>query len=230
MISIPTTLTVVISGFFLLKILLKSGIFPHFSTLFIQTFRFTLMILTKSSAQFTSTFEIRWKTNSVWPKLFWQQQKTDNNQDKTFVPNSAVRKKIIIQKMALNPNYESIGKAFTQQYYQLFDDPTQRHQLVNLYNVSKINLNNLKNDFCILLRVFSTNLGIFRPEQRILCNSAFVVNIIVAQFGSWQNGKKRQKVFPIYGTFLLERDSWDVFWNSYVIWMFYLLTELSSRR
>nr|ACO15228.1 Probable nuclear transport factor 2 [Caligus clemensi] len=36
--------------------------------------------------------------------------------------------------MNLNPNYESIGKAFTQQYYALFDDPAQRHQLVNLYN------------------------------------------------------------------------------------------------
>jgi hypothetical protein len=37
--------------------------------------------------------------------------------------------------MALNPQYESIGKAFTQQFYALFDDPTQRHQLANLYNV-----------------------------------------------------------------------------------------------
>lgn len=37
--------------------------------------------------------------------------------------------------MALNPQYDSIGKAFTQQYYAMFDDPTQRHQLVNLYNV-----------------------------------------------------------------------------------------------
>ena len=37
--------------------------------------------------------------------------------------------------MTLNPNYDQIGKAFTQQYYQLFDDPAQRPQLVNLYNV-----------------------------------------------------------------------------------------------
>jgi hypothetical protein len=36
--------------------------------------------------------------------------------------------------MALNPQYEPIGKAFTQQYYALFDDPTQRHQLSNFYN------------------------------------------------------------------------------------------------
>lgn len=36
--------------------------------------------------------------------------------------------------MALNPNYESIGKAFTEQYYGLFDDPARRPQLVNLYN------------------------------------------------------------------------------------------------
>ena len=37
--------------------------------------------------------------------------------------------------MALNPQYEPIGKAFTQQYYAWFDDPTQRHQLAGLYNV-----------------------------------------------------------------------------------------------
>jgi len=36
--------------------------------------------------------------------------------------------------MALNPNYEQIGKAFTDQYYRLFDDPAQRPQLVSLYN------------------------------------------------------------------------------------------------
>jgi hypothetical protein len=40
--------------------------------------------------------------------------------------------------MALNPQYDSIGKAFTQQYYAMFDDPTQRHQLVNLYNVRSL--------------------------------------------------------------------------------------------
>ena len=38
--------------------------------------------------------------------------------------------------MALNPQYEAIGKAFTQQYYALFDDPAQRQQLTALYNVS----------------------------------------------------------------------------------------------
>lgn len=38
--------------------------------------------------------------------------------------------------MALNPNYDAIGKAFIQQYYAFFDDPQQRPQLANLYNVS----------------------------------------------------------------------------------------------
>ena len=38
--------------------------------------------------------------------------------------------------MALNPQYDAIGKAFVQQYYMLFDDPAQRHQLTALYNVS----------------------------------------------------------------------------------------------
>ncbi|CAH1957856.1 unnamed protein product [Acanthoscelides obtectus] len=37
--------------------------------------------------------------------------------------------------MALNPQYEAIGKGFVQQYYALFDDPTQRQNLVNMYNV-----------------------------------------------------------------------------------------------
>ena len=43
--------------------------------------------------------------------------------------------------MALNPQYDAIGKAFVQQYYTLFDDANQRHQLVNLYNVSVMVLN-----------------------------------------------------------------------------------------
>ncbi|XP_019872020.1 probable nuclear transport factor 2 isoform X1 [Aethina tumida] len=37
--------------------------------------------------------------------------------------------------MALNPQYEAIGKGFVQQYYALFDDPTQRANLVNMYNI-----------------------------------------------------------------------------------------------
>lgn len=39
--------------------------------------------------------------------------------------------------MALNPQYETIGKAFTQQYYAMFDDPAQRPNLVNLYNAEQ---------------------------------------------------------------------------------------------
>lgn len=30
-----------------------------------------------------------------------------------------------------------LGKNFVAQYYQLFDDPAQRNNLVNMYNVSK---------------------------------------------------------------------------------------------
>ena len=29
--------------------------------------------------------------------------------------------------MALNPNYEAIGKAFTEQYYNMFDNPATRY-------------------------------------------------------------------------------------------------------
>lgn len=36
----------------------------------------------------------------------------------------------------LNPAYEAIGKGFVQQYYALFDDPAQRPNLINMYNVS----------------------------------------------------------------------------------------------
>ena len=39
--------------------------------------------------------------------------------------------------MALNPQYDAIGKAFTQQYYALFDDAAQRPQLINLYNAEQ---------------------------------------------------------------------------------------------
>ena len=51
--------------------------------------------------------------------------------------------------MALNPQYDAIGKAFVQQYYTLFDDANQRHQLVNLYNVSLMafNFKSMKFDF-----------------------------------------------------------------------------------
>lgn len=38
--------------------------------------------------------------------------------------------------MALNPQYEEIGKGFVQQYYAMFDDPALRANLVNLYSVS----------------------------------------------------------------------------------------------
>lgn len=38
--------------------------------------------------------------------------------------------------MALNPQYEAIGKGFVSQYYALFDDPIQRPNLHSMYNVS----------------------------------------------------------------------------------------------
>jgi len=41
------------------------------------------------------------------------------------------------KKMTLNPNYDQIGKAFTQQYYAMFDDATQRAGLINLYNAEQ---------------------------------------------------------------------------------------------
>jgi hypothetical protein len=37
--------------------------------------------------------------------------------------------------MALNPNYEQIGKTFVQQYYVLMDDSTQRPNVANFYLV-----------------------------------------------------------------------------------------------
>lgn len=40
--------------------------------------------------------------------------------------------------MALNPQYDEIGKTFVQQYYAMFDDPNLRPNLVHLFNVSII--------------------------------------------------------------------------------------------
>ncbi|KAK4875854.1 hypothetical protein RN001_012276 [Aquatica leii] len=37
--------------------------------------------------------------------------------------------------MSLNLQYEAIGKGFVQQYYALFDDPVQRPNLANMYNI-----------------------------------------------------------------------------------------------
>eukprot|EP00088_Acartia_fossae_P014032 TRINITY_DN17477_c0_g1_i2.p1 TRINITY_DN17477_c0_g1~~TRINITY_DN17477_c0_g1_i2.p1 ORF type:complete len:144 (+),score=34.66 TRINITY_DN17477_c0_g1_i2:37-432(+) len=39
--------------------------------------------------------------------------------------------------MSLNPNYEQIGKAFTEQYYNMFDNPATRAQLSALYNADQ---------------------------------------------------------------------------------------------
>lgn len=45
--------------------------------------------------------------------------------------------------MALNSQYEQIGATFVQQYYALFDDPAQRQNLVNLYNVRVISFTHI---------------------------------------------------------------------------------------
>lgn len=37
----------------------------------------------------------------------------------------------------LNPQYDQIGKAFVNQYYQMFDNPAQRLQLSSLYNTEQ---------------------------------------------------------------------------------------------
>lgn len=39
--------------------------------------------------------------------------------------------------MAMNVPYEAIGKGFVQQYYAMFDDPAQRPNLINMYNVRR---------------------------------------------------------------------------------------------
>ena len=39
--------------------------------------------------------------------------------------------------LTLNPNYDQIGKAFTQQYYMMFDNAAQRAGLINLYNAEQ---------------------------------------------------------------------------------------------
>lgn len=56
--------------------------------------------------------------------------------------------------MALNPAYEAIGKGFVQQYYAMFDDPSQRPGLVNMYNVSFTGLLTIFFSVSLLLFVF----------------------------------------------------------------------------
>lgn len=38
--------------------------------------------------------------------------------------------------MALNPQFDEIGKSFVTAYYAMFDDINQRPNLIALYNVS----------------------------------------------------------------------------------------------
>lgn len=56
--------------------------------------------------------------------------------DLLFVFVVVIRTEAVVDNMALNPQYDDIGKGFVQQYYTLFDDPALRPKIVNLYNVS----------------------------------------------------------------------------------------------
>lgn len=62
--------------------------------------------------------------------------------------------------MALNPQYEDIGKTFVTTYYGMFDDPNQRNSLVNLFNVSR-------NSSCISI-AFSHLHRYFVRQQHLL--------------------------------------------------------------
>ncbi|XP_023220501.1 probable nuclear transport factor 2 [Centruroides vittatus] len=39
--------------------------------------------------------------------------------------------------MSLNPQFDTIGRSFVNQYYLMFDDPAQRANLANFYNEEK---------------------------------------------------------------------------------------------
>lgn len=73
--------------------------------------------------------------------------------------------------MALNPQYDAIGKGFVQQYYTLFDDLAQRPNLANMYNVSFISLLTLVTLFELLflnLIIFCCNFNQFK-HLKIFC-------------------------------------------------------------
>jgi len=44
---------------------------------------------------------------------------------------------LVLDEMALNPEFDKIGKAFTEQYYNMFDNPATRPQLQVLYNAEQ---------------------------------------------------------------------------------------------
>ena len=46
-------------------------------------------------------------------------------------------KRELESNMALNPQYEQIGKAFTEQYYNIFDNAATRANLQQLYNLEQ---------------------------------------------------------------------------------------------
>lgn len=76
--------------------------------------------------------------------------------------------------MALNPQYDAIGKGFVQQYYTLFDDPAQRANLANMYNVSiftsiralRLILPKLRALFSLYYRQFYEFLGYFVSRRK----------------------------------------------------------------
>lgn len=63
-----------------------------------------------------------------------------HNTEHTAPPSIHPSLSLSLSVMALNPQYEEIGKGFVQQYYLIFDDAAQRPNLVNLYNVSRVSL------------------------------------------------------------------------------------------
>ncbi len=42
---------------------------------------------------------------------------------------------------SFNPQYDTIGKSFAQQYYAMFDNPASRGDLLRLYHVSNVIIN-----------------------------------------------------------------------------------------
>ncbi|KAF5306165.1 hypothetical protein FQR65_LT07441 [Abscondita terminalis] len=120
--------------------------------------------------------------------------------------------------MTLNPQYEAIGKGFVQQYYALFDDPVQRSNLANMYNIETSFMTfegtQLQGSVKIMEKLLSLS---FHKITRVLTSidsqPTFDGGVLITVLGRLQTDEDIPQAYiqtfvlkPIEGSFFIQHD------------------------
>ncbi|KAB0795351.1 hypothetical protein PPYR_12190 [Photinus pyralis] len=120
--------------------------------------------------------------------------------------------------MSLNLQYEAIGKGFVQQYYALFDDPVQRPNLANMYNVESSFMTfegtQLQGSVKIMEKLLSLSFQkISRAITAIDSQPMFDGGVIINVLGRLQTDEDIPQAYiqtfilkPIEGSFFVQHD------------------------